>query len=173
MPSLWRRLRSWLRLDLWPLNSRLRLRLRLRRKSLRLRLRSGRLLRLTNHALRHLLWLIRRRPCRSRLRQSSHLWLRARNILRRLDSISCSLTLGVRLLHDSRLLAIDNRLLASRLPLQLLLSLNACLLKLLLLARSHCLGTRLRLRAHLLALTLLRVYTFSALRLKLLALKPA
>ena len=169
-------------MHLWPLYSRLRLRLRLRRKSLRLRLRSGRflrshhprLLRLPNHSL-HLLRLIRwRLRSRLRWRQSSHLGLRAWNISRRaLDSISCSLSLGVRLLHDPRLLAIDNRLLTHRLSLHLLLSPNACLLKLLLLARSHPLRTRLHLRAHLLALSLLRVYTFSALRLKLLALKPA
>jgi len=187
--NLWRRLRSRLRLDLWPLYSRLRLRLRLRGKSLRLRLRSGRLLRsrhprllrLPNRPL-HLLWLIRRWPRRSRLRpwlclrlrQSSHLWLRARNILRRaLDSISCSFTLGVRLLRDSRLLAIGNRLLTSRLSLRLLLSPNACLLKLLLLAGSHGLRTRLHLLTHLLALSLLPAHPFSTLRLKLLALKPA
>jgi len=188
--DLWRRLRSWLRLDLRPLHSRLRLRLRLRRKSLRLRLRSGRLLRshhprllrLPDHSLRHLLWLIRRWPGRSRLRprlclrlrQSSHLWLRARNVLRRaLDSIPCSFTLGVRLLRDSRLLAIGNRLLTSRLSLRLLLSPNACLLKLLLLAGSHCLRTRLHLLTHLLALSLLPGHPFSTLRLRLLALQPA
>ena len=167
MLNLWRRLRSWLRLDLWPLYSRLRLRLRLRRKSLRLRLRSGRLL--PRHSrLRLRSWLC------LRWRQSSHLWLRARNILlRALVSISCSFTLGVRLLRDSRLLAIRNRLLTSRLSLRLLLSPNACLLKLLLLARSHRLRTRLHLRAHLLALSLLRVHTFSALRLQLLTLTRA
>ena len=108
------------------------------------------------------------------MRQSSHLGLRARNILRRaLGSIACSLTLGVRLLPALRLLAIDNCLLASRLSLHLLLSPNACLLKLLLLARSHRLRPRLHLRAHLLALSLLPVYTFSALRLELLTLQPA
>jgi len=69
------------------------------------------------------------------------------------------------------LLAIDNCLLTSRLSLHLLLSPNACLLKLLLLARSHRLRTRLQLRAHLLALSLLRGHPFSALSLKLLALK--
>ena len=192
MLNLWRRLRSWLRLHLWPLYSRLRLRLRLSRKSLRLRLRSGRLLRsrhsrllrLTDHSLRHLLRLIRRRPRSSwlrlrswlclRWRQSSHLWLRARNILlRALVSISCSFTLGVRLLRDSRLLAIGNRLLTSRLSLRLLLSPNACLLKLLLLAGSHGLRTRLHLLTHLLALSLLPAHPFSTLRLKLLALKTA
>ena len=193
MPLLnsWRRLRPWLRLDLWPLCSRLRGRPCLRsRKSLRLRLRSGRLLRshhprllrLPDHSLWHLLGLIRRRSRRSRLRlrswlclrlrQSSHLWLRARNILRR-ALVSCSFTLSIRLLHGSRLLAIGNCLLTSRLSLRLLLSPNACLLKLLLLARSHCLRTRLHLRTHLLALGLLRGYTFSSLRLNLLALKPA
>ena len=77
------------------------------------------------------------------------------------------------MLSALRLLAIDNCLLASRLSLHLLLSSNACLLKLLLLARSHCLRTRLHLRTHLLALSLLRGYTFSSLRLNLLALKPA
>jgi len=108
------------------------------------------------------------------LRQSSHFGLRARSILRRaLGSIACSLTLGVRLLSALRLLAIDNCLLASRLSLHLLLSPNACLLQLLLLARSHRLRTRLHLRAHLLALSLLPVYTVRALRLELLALKPA
>ena len=75
--------------------------------------------------------------------------------------------------HNPRLPAIDNCLLTSRLSLHLLLSSNCCLLKLLLLARSHCLRTSLDLRPHLLALSLLRVYTFSALRLNLLALKPA
>ena len=165
MLNLWRRLRSWLRLDLWPLYSRLRLRLRLRRKPLRLRLRSGRLL--PRHSrLRLRSWLC------LRWRQSSHLWLRARNILlRALVSISCSFTLGVRLLRDSRLLAIRNRLLTSRLSLRLLLSPNACLLKLLLLARSHCLRPRLHLRTHLLTLSLLCIYTFSSLRLDLLTLK--
>ena len=195
MLNPWRRLRPWLRLDLWPLCSRLRGRPCLRsRNSLRLRLRSGRLLRshhprllrLPDHSLRHLLGLIRRRSrplglwlrpglC-LRLRQSSHLWLRTRNILRRaLDSISCSLTLVVRLLRDSRLLAIGNCLLTSRLSLRLLLSPNACLLKLLLLARSHCLRlrTRLHLLTHLLALSLLPGHPFSTLRLNLLALKPA
>lgn len=92
---------------------------------------------------------------------------------RALGSIACSLTLGVRLLSALRLLAIDNCLLASRLSLHLLLSPNACLLQLLLLARSHRLRTRLHLRAHLLALSLLPVYTVRALRLELLALKPA
>lgn len=165
MLNLWRRLRSWLRLDLWPLYSRLRLRLRLRRKPLRLRLRSGRLL------PRHSRLRLRSRLC-LRWRQSSHLWLRARIILlRALASISCSLTLRVWLRHDSRLLAIDNRLLTSRFSLRLLLSPNCGLLKLLLLARSHRLRTRLHLRTHLLALSLLCVYTFSALRLDLLTLK--
>jgi hypothetical protein len=176
-----RRLWPWLRLDLWPcLGSRESLRLRLRsRRSLRLY--HPRLLRLMDHSLRHLLWLIRRWPRRSRLwlrswlrlrwRQSSHLWLRTRSILlRAFDSISCALTLDVR---NSRLLAIDDCLLPNRLTLRLLLPPNCSLLKLLRLARSHCLGTRLRLRAHLFALSLLHVYTFSALRLKLLALKPA
>jgi hypothetical protein len=108
------------------------------------------------------------------LRHSSHLGLRARNILRRaLDSIACSLTLDAWLLHDSRLLAIDNCLLTSRLSLRLLLSPNARLLKLLLLARSHRLRPRLHLRSHLLALSWLPVYTVRALRLELLTLKPA
>ena len=106
-----------------------------------------------------------------RLRHSSHLWLRARNILRR--ALACSFTLGVRLLPALRLLAIGNCLLTSRLSLRLLLSPNACLLKLLLLARSHCLRTRLHLRTHLLALSLLPGHPFSTLRLNLLALKPA
>ena len=190
MLNSWRRrLRPWLRLDLWPLCSRLRGRPCLRsRKSLRLRLRSGRLLRshhprllrLPDHSLRHLLGLIRRRSrplglwswlC-LRLRQASHLWLRARNILRR-ALVSCPFTLSIRLLHGSRLLAIGNCLLTSRLSLRLLLSPNACLLKLLLLARSHCLRTRLHLLTHLLALSLLPGHPFGTLRLNLLALKPA
>ena len=77
------------------------------------------------------------------------------------------------MLSALRLLAIDNCLLASRLSLHLLLSPNACLLKLLLLASSHCLRTRLHLLTHLLALSLLSGHPFSTLRLRLLALQPA